>query len=66
MIKETNDYRLIFGLANLEYNNKNFADAENLYRQCLELEPHFDQVYLKIANIYCFKLNKDDEATIWA
>jgi tetratricopeptide (TPR) repeat protein len=60
MIRETNDYRLIYGLANLEYNHKNFTEAEVLYRQCLELSPHCDQIYQKIANIYCFKLNKDD------
>ena len=60
MIRETKDYRLIFGLANLEYNYKNFSEADQLYRRCLELEPHFDQVYQKIANIYCFKFNKDD------
>lgn len=66
MIEETEDYRLIFGLANLQYNHRNFSDAERLYKECMELCPHFDSVYQKIANIYCFKLNKDDQATIWA
>lgn len=60
MIEETEDYRLIFGLANLEYNHRKFNEAEALYRECMELSPHFDTVYQKISNIYCFKLNKDD------
>lgn len=60
MIKATNDYRLIYGLANLEYNHKQFTEAEVLYKRCLELRPKFDQFYQKIANIYCFKLTKDD------
>jgi tetratricopeptide (TPR) repeat protein len=60
MINETNDYRLIYGLANLEYNHKNFTEAEVHYRECLDLAPDCDQIYQKMANIYCFKLNKDD------
>jgi hypothetical protein len=59
MIKSTNDYRLIYGLANLEYNNRKFTEAEMLYKRCVGLKPDFDQIYQKLANIYCFKFNKD-------
>ena len=66
MINRYEDYRFIFGLANIQYNNKHFEEAEMNYKKCLSLKPTFHHAIQKIANIYCFKWNKDEEAIIWA
>ena len=66
MIKKQRNYKLLYGLANLQYNNKKFDKALKLYKQSIEMRSDWDQPYQKIANIYCFKLNEDDESVKWA
>lgn len=62
IINHPNDYRLIYGLANLEYNNKKYQSSLVLYEKVIKLMPEWDQGYQKIANIHCFKLNNDNLA----
>jgi tetratricopeptide (TPR) repeat protein len=61
-----NSYKLLYGLANLEYNQKKFIEAEVLYKKVISINPGVAQAYLKIAFIYCLKWNRDSEAVQWA
>ena len=61
-----NNFKLWYSLATLYYNHKKFTEAEQAYKTVIKYNPNFQQAYLKIAFIYCFKLNRDSEAVEWA
>jgi tetratricopeptide (TPR) repeat protein len=53
--KHPHSYKLLFGLGNLDYNQKHFKSAMELYKKVKTMQPDRYEADLKIAMIYCLK-----------